>query len=305
MKTIVRGFLFSILLSISLPLMLSLPAVALIGRLAADYSLGQRLTMSGLVALVAIASNEIALALVPASGSQVVWRRILHSLALAGMSVLGFVVLATVDWTVPEEASRLMDLSASRPFITVGGIWFAAYLVVSVIIRPVQSRLARLPRGLRRYLLSGEGLLCSIRQSRLMSPVTPDNLVATDQRLIVHRPSNLGFTSTIEDFNYIDIANIKTERGWMFSTVSIKERFEGNDMTFTFMPRRQAEQLVREVRGEMDRRRQRNVPLPQATGTVAPATQTLQILGRQLASGEITIDQYDERCRRLQGPGGG
>ncbi len=307
MKTIIRGFLFSTLLTISIFLILSDPFMGIIERVAMRYALTPRPTILGLLTLIAIINNEIALALIPTSVRPPRLRRILHALTVAGISIIGFAVLATTDWSRQVVTSEFLDLSVSRPFIVTGGILFAGYLLDSLIIMNNlgPSRVhVHLPRAIRRYLPpQGEELLYCVQQSRLTNTIAPGSLAATNRRLIVHQPTNLGFTSVIEDYNYVDIANIKIERGWLFSTISIRERFEGYDMSFNHMPKARAAEFVRIVSGEMQHRQ--NIPLTTPLPTPPPEqtgvdSETLRILKRRLANGEISSDEYDTLCRKLR-----
>src|SRR5450756_1161074 len=75
--------------------------------------------------------------------------------------------------------------------------------------------------------------------------ITPHSLIATDQRLIKSKPTRLGLTASIEDYNYVDIANVRIEEGLFFSTVAMKERFQGDDMAFPNIPKRAGEGFVR------------------------------------------------------------
>ncbi len=291
MRTIIRAMLAAALLVVSAIAVSSSAMMSLLSRIA-DPAV-RRIAFLGLAALTGIISDVAIFALVPAATSR--RRKALHALGMACVFAIGLVLLGAARWSTPLAAADQWDLTTSWPFAVLVGIGLAGYLLVSLIIPPVASGAPSLPASLRRYVHDDEVVLCRIQQSRLKERVTPDNLVATDQRLIVHHPTNLGFTSSVEDFNYVDIANVKIDRGWLFCTVSLKERFAGDDMVFRGIPKGAGERFVRIVT-EQIQRRQRGVPLssPSGPGPAAVPDQALQTLQRRLAAGEITIQQYDE-----------
>ena len=302
MSTIIRAMLAAALLIVSAIVVSSPPVISLLSRIA-DPTL-RRVAFLGLAALAGIISDVAIFALAPAAIS---WpRRILHAIGVGCVFALGLAALGAARWSAPVLAAGGWDLAASWPFIVLAGIGLAGYVLVSLIIPPGGSGALSLPAALRRYLHDDEVVLYRIQQTRLKERVTPDNLVATDQRLIVHHPANLGFTSTIEDYNYVDIANVKMDRGWLFCTVSLKERFAGDDMVFRGIPKGEGERFVRIVT-EQIQRRQRGVPLSSSSGpgSVAGQDEALQTLQRRLAAGEITTQQYDELRNRLSPARGG
>lgn len=252
MRTVARGLLASILLAISLLLVLSQPAVRLVNALAAQSSVATRLTMSGLVALAALVSNAIALALVPPAGRTSRWRRALHWLAQCGTAVGAFAVFATVDW-LPGGAGR--PLRASLAYLVLGGIWFVAHLILAAIIRPESAGEEPIPRRVRDRLAPNEQVLSCVRESRLLAIVTPDYLVATDNRVITYRPTNLGVTCDIDHLNYNMIGNIEEDSGMLFSSIKIYLIFkDGVPWTsFTRAPKRRAQEFVRVVQGQKAR----------------------------------------------------
>jgi hypothetical protein len=295
MKTIVRSILVAIFLLVSLVGILSDAVVALTASLP---SLPAALIILALVALAGILSDVLAFALVPSPISRP--RYFLHAVGVAGIFLVGIVVLGSLTWSAPQVAPGFLSSTTSWPFIVIAIVGFTGYLVDSLIIRPVPAGAVSLPRGLRRYLHDDEQPLCRIQQTRLKEFITPDNLVATDQRLLVHHPTNLGFTSSIQDYNYIDIANIRIDSGWLYSTVSMKERFEGEDMVFEYMPKRGAQEFARIVTNQIQRRQVATTPTQRALPVQAVGDQdAMRILRRRLAAGEITPQQYEELLRKL------
>lgn len=253
MKTLARALLVAVLFPIALSLVLSTSLTRFLHQ-------ERLLPVLGLIALAGILADSLAFILVPEK--RVWWRRLLHVLGVAGVFLVGFYVLGAVTWTdgeVPQPGqpqSALLDLSVSLPFVIAVTIGFFGYLLVSLLIRP--ERL--LPRRLRKHLATGEKVLCWIQQTRWKHPITPDTLMATNVHLVVYKPTNLGLYYNIEDYQYIDIANMRSSNGVLFSTLFVKERFEGEDLEFRDMPKRASGQFVRIVTEEIEKRRS-EVPL--------------------------------------------
>jgi hypothetical protein len=297
MKTIIRSFLVATLLIVSLVLLLSEPANRFlqIFNVSATH---ERLALIGMMALAGVFSSALAFLLLPAACSFA--RGLLQTVGMAALFVAGLVVLGRVNWGTPTLTHDPWDLSISWPFLAIGVLGFGSFSLISLLAGPGSVRPVELPSVLRGYLHDGEVPLCRIQQTRLKEPITPDNLVATNQRLIVHHPKNLGFTSTIEDYNYIDIANVRMERGWLFCTVSMKERFQGNNMLFPDMPKRAGEQFVRIVTEQIHKKQDR-IPLRAAGSSAGQHARPdiPAILRSRLEAGQITGQQYDELMHKL------
>jgi hypothetical protein len=192
--------------------------------------------------------------LVPSVGRTSRWRRAVHWLAQCGTAVGAFAVFAAVDWA-PVIAGQSLSLRAALPYLALGGIWFVAHLVLAVIIRPESAGTEPVPRRVRDRLAAGEQVLSCVRESRLLSIITPDYLVATDNRVITYRPTNLGATCDIDHLNYNMIGNIEEDSGMLFSSIKIYLIFkDGVPWTsFTRAPKRRAQEFVRTVQGQKAR----------------------------------------------------
>lgn len=238
MRTLVRLIVIVFLLIASLLLVLSAPAVRLVRSFPLDPQ-RESLVLAAVMALAGMIAVGLAFLLVPVGRPSYVHpagRSVVYLLWVALLFVLGLILLGL------------------RPSLSAGGAFLLVCLVVFVLLalisRPFGPQYVgplRLPRSLQRYMHPDETPLCVLQQSRLLEPITPDSLVATNQRLIVNHPTNLGFTSTLEDYNYVDIANVRIERGWIFCTLSMRERFRGDDMVFHKLPKRAGETFVQVV----------------------------------------------------------
>jgi hypothetical protein len=295
MKTFLRAILASVLLVFSLVAVLRLPLAPYLAGLLAPASTAVettavtqqqtaiQLVTFGLVAVAGVLADALVSFLVPMKSPGV--RRVLHALGMAGVYMSGLAVLGAVEWQDPGGASRsadwlrlipgvstlmdsgLLDPTVVWPFLIVAVIGFAGYVLVSLIVRPVP----RLSRVLANHLTEGEEVLCNIQQTRWKQPVTPDSMVATNRRVIVYSPTNLGFTSTVEDYNYVDISNIKNNRGWLFASVSLQQRFEGDDLVLHDLPKSRADAFTRVV-SEQLRLARSQVPLGPTPGPSAGAS---------------------------------
>jgi len=77
-------------------------------------------------------------------------------------------------------------------------------------------------KKIERILNSDEKVLLVARQSRLMpggSAVTPDNVIATDRRVIIRDPYMLGLKAELIDIPYDVITSVKLQKGVFTSTI--------------------------------------------------------------------------------------
>jgi hypothetical protein len=297
MKTVMRALLFASLLTAGMMVILS-PSVLELIKVSITDPRWLRRIVSGLIAIVGVLGSEIAFVLVPATMSM--GTRLLHHKGIAIVSILGFLGLAMLDWSWLAARIPFTNFGAISPLIISGVVYFIGYLLVSAIVPPLPPGMRHVPKAVRGYLHKDEKVLYRIQQTRIMNPITPHNLIATNQRLIVHKPENLGFTYKINDYRYVDIANFKIDRGLLFCTVSIKERFQGLDMIFENMPKQRAQKFAQIVTDQIYR-----TPASLPSGRSSPPSsdgggQELNILRERLARGEITPQEFDN-LRRLLG----
>lgn len=80
-------------------------------------------------------------------------------------------------------------------------------------------------KKIEKILNSDEKVLLVARQSRLMpggSAVTPDNVIATDRRVIIRDPYMLGLKAELIDIPYDVITSVKLQKGFFTSTILFK-----------------------------------------------------------------------------------
>jgi hypothetical protein len=78
---------------------------------------------------------------------------------------------------------------------------------------------------IEKILSSDEKVLLVARQSRLMpggSALTPNNVVATDRRVIIRDPYMLGLKADVIDIPYDVITSVKLQKGVFTSTILFK-----------------------------------------------------------------------------------
>ncbi len=308
MRTLLRALLAAVFLGLSVLLAAGRPLLA--GELGGSFTLQQAI-LAGVMLLVGIAGELIIFFLLPGG----FWgTRFLHTAAVAIIFPITYVLVVAASMLAGRLNAPFVFVEYPLlviPFV-IGFLWF---LLISAVAGPMPPRID-LPGPLRAYLHANETPLWRVQQTRLKHPITPHTLVATDQRLIVYRPTKLGLAFNIEDYNYVDIANVRIESGLFFSRISMKERFQGDDMAFPNIQKQAGEEFVRMVT-DQTQRRQGGTPLVNGRGLAAPQaappqpaapvtppadSQALQILQRRLAAGEITPEQYEQLRRVLGGP---
>lgn len=80
-------------------------------------------------------------------------------------------------------------------------------------------------KKIEKILNSDEKVLLVARQSRLMpggSAMTPDNVIATDRRVIIRDPYMLGLKAELIDIPYDVITSVKLQKGVFTSTILFK-----------------------------------------------------------------------------------
>lgn len=170
---------------------------------------------------------------------------------------------------------------------------------------------------IRNMLNPNEKVLLVARQSRFLpggSALTPNVVIATDRRIIIRDPYDLGFRSEIVDIPYDVITSVKLMKGVLTSTILFKapalvnksklglldEGIAGEDDqdgAIQALPKGDAEDLLEIIRRGIQGYNKTNEPVVQvASMSIADEINKLSKLKDQ---GIITATEFDEMKNRL------
>jgi len=160
-----------------------------------------------------------------------------------------------------------------------------------------QPEIIDVPRSVKNILLPGERALAKIQQSRLKAFINPDTIIITDQRVIRYSPSAMGLRKEFEDYRYEDMANFKVNKGILFATVTISNRFMSQELILDNLPNNQIDHISKIIQDRI-----RMVKTGQSSGYQIPAAgpeNPLNVLKLRLARGEITKEEFAELKKLL------
>ena len=170
---------------------------------------------------------------------------------------------------------------------------------------------------IKNMLNPNEKVLLVARQSRFLpggSALTPNVVIATDRRIIIRDPYDLGFRSEIVDIPYDVITSVKLMKGVLTSTILFKapalinksklglldEDIAGEDDqdgAIQALPKGDAEDLLEIIRRSIQGYNKTNEPAVQvASMSIAYEINKLSKLKDQ---GIITATEFDEMKNRL------
>lgn len=170
---------------------------------------------------------------------------------------------------------------------------------------------------IKNMLNPNEKVLLVARQSRFLpggSALTPNVVIATDRRIIIRDPYDLGFRSEIVDIPYDVITSVKLMKGVLTSTILFKapalvnksklglldEDIAGEDDqdgAIQALPKGDAEDLLEIIRRGIQGHNKTNEPVVQvASMSIADEINKLSKLKDQ---GIITATEFDEMKNRL------
>ena len=170
---------------------------------------------------------------------------------------------------------------------------------------------------IKNMLNPNEKVLLVARQSRFLpggSALTPNVVIATDRRIIIRDPYDLGFRSEIVDIPYDVITSVKLMKGVLTSTILFKapalvnksklglldEDIAGEDDQdgdIQALPKGDAEDLLEIIRRGIQGYNKTNEPIVQvASMSIADEINKLSKLKDQ---GIITATEFEEMKNRL------
>ena len=170
---------------------------------------------------------------------------------------------------------------------------------------------------IQNMLNPNEKVLLVARQSRFLpggSALTPNIVIATDRRIIIRDPYDLGFRSEIVDIPYDVITSVKLMKGVLSSTILFKapalvnksklglldEDIAGEDDqdgAIQALPKGDAEDLLEIIRRSIQGYNKTNEPAVQVTSmSIAYEINKLSKLKDQ---GIITATEFEEMKHRL------
>ena len=165
-----------------------------------------------------------------------------------------------------------------------------------------EGKTLKIPKAIKKMLLADEQVMAVIKQSRLKAAITPDSIIITNQRIIRCSPSSLGLHKEIEDYRYEDMANLKIDKGILFATITVKQRFMSEDLILGNLPEGQVDYVFRLIQENL-RRMGNATTSPVTTNQQTPLTSSedpLQVLKLRFARGEITKEQFEEMKKVLE-----
>jgi hypothetical protein len=170
---------------------------------------------------------------------------------------------------------------------------------------------------IKNMLNPNEKVLLVARQSRFLpggSALTPNVVIATDRRIIIRDPYDLGFRSEIVDIPYDVITSVKLMKGVLTSTILFKapalvnksklglldEDIAGEDDqdgAIQALPKGNAEDLLEIIRRGIQGYNKTNEPMVQVVSmSIADEINKLSKLKDQ---GIITATEFEEMKNRL------
>jgi hypothetical protein len=170
---------------------------------------------------------------------------------------------------------------------------------------------------IKNMLNPNEKVLLVARQSRFLpggSALTPNVVIATDRRIIIRDPYDLGFRSEIVDIPYDVITSVKLMKGVLTSTILFKAPAlvnksklglldediaveDDQDGAIQALPKGDAEDLLEIIRRGIQGYNKTNEPVVQvASMSIADEINKLSKLKDQ---GIITATEFEEMKNRL------
>ena len=167
---------------------------------------------------------------------------------------------------------------------------------------PGKNKIFKVPKVIKGMLYEDEEVVATIRQSRLKALINPDSIFITNHRIILYSPHTLGLRKTIEDFRYQDMANIKVERGIIFSTIRIKQRFLSNELILDKLRKGGVDGIAKYIHEGIRRHGEGAKPVqPEVPTTSEPQSDDpLAVLRLRYARGEIDGKEFEEMKRLLE-----
>ena len=92
------------------------------------------------------------------------------------------------------------------------------------------------PDDVAKILQSDEQILLAAQQARSTSLVNPCSVFVTTHRIIIKKPTNLGLRKNVEDYRFVDIANVQLKKGIIRSAIILKMRFLSDNVEIDSFP---------------------------------------------------------------------
>jgi len=110
------------------------------------------------------------------------------------------------------------------------------------------------PSDLLKLLEPNEKLLLYVKQKKYVA-INVDSVAITNRRLIFRKPSKLRMKKSFSDYSYMDVQNVKIDKGMMRSRLTVNLRLDGSDFSVDNIPNEKAEEAFKLIRLGIDNAR--------------------------------------------------
>lgn len=138
----------------------------------------------------------------------------------------------------------------------------------------------------------------------------PTNIVATTHRFLCVKPEKMGFGSTVTEWQWRDLKNVRLESGFVYGSINVEARY-GDGLAISTIGKKEGKQFVKvcqeQIRHALDGTSSTVSAVGGASKVQMTGTQQQQsvqadpltALKLRLASGEITVEQFKELSELL------
>ncbi len=168
----------------------------------------------------------------------------------------------------------------------------------------VSGREIDIPKDVKSMLLFDEKVICGYQQAGLGGNIAGlESIFATDRRIVKYKPKTWGLRADVEDYRYVDMANIKLKKGILRSSISIVMRFNAESVEIQDIPKNGTERLFKIIQegvaGRLQPEKSTYLPSTDDSSTQTNIADKIRQLKQLKDSGHISEDEYQKKKNDL------
>jgi hypothetical protein len=169
----------------------------------------------------------------------------------------------------------------------------------------ISGREVEVPKEIQSLLENDEKVLHSFEQASITGKIGgAESIYVSNKRVFLLKPTALGLRRNVEDYRYVDMANVYMKKGITRSDIGIKMRFRSDNVSIVHIPKEAAMEIVKTIQagieGKLETKEQvSNKSETEITSNSDDILEQIRKLSELKKDGILTEEEFEGKKKQL------